>query len=132
MRNPQDKHFSIFNEKDCLHIPKGWGKEIILHNSDDFCAKILRYNTFSTSSLHIHRVKSEALFVRSGKFIVKCIDTKIGKEWTQTLVAGDCIYIPPCQPHQLICQEAGDILESSTQDFPDDSYRISAGDSQKQ
>jgi len=33
-------------------------------------------------------------------------------------------------PHQLICIEAGTVVEVSTYDDPDDNYRVIPGDSQ--
>ena len=37
----------------------------------------------------------------------------------------------PLQPHQLICIEAGTIIEVSTPDSVEDNYRVLPGDSQK-
>lgn len=132
MRLPDNKNFGIFKEEDCLHISKGWGEEIILHNSDDFCCKILRYKSLSISSFHIHCVKKELFKILSGCFKLRFTDPLTGKEFTHTLIAGDNVYIPSGQSHQLTCIEEGDILECSTQDFLEDSYRIAPGDSQKQ
>jgi hypothetical protein len=37
----------------------------------------------------------------------------------------------PLHPHQVICIEAGTILEVSTADSVEDNYRVLPGDSQK-
>ena len=37
----------------------------------------------------------------------------------------------PLEPHQLICLEAGTIIEVSTPDSVEDNYRVAPGDSQK-
>jgi hypothetical protein len=45
-----------------------------------------------------------------------------------TLNVGDIVTNYVGQPHQIICEEAGDIYEVSTPHFDSDSYRVFKGD----
>jgi quercetin dioxygenase-like cupin family protein len=46
------------------------------------------------------------------------------------LVAGDTWHNPAGMPHQLVCADAGTVVEASTHDDPNDNYRVAPGDSQ--
>ena len=121
----------ISHDNECNHVIKGWGEEVILHNGEDFCAKILRFRGGSKASLHFHLKKRELFRVLSGSFILEYVDGETGETIKENISAGANIYIPNGSPHRLYCLEGGDIFESSTQDFASDSIRISPGDSQK-
>lgn len=112
-------------------IPKAWGQEIIIHNDDDYCGKILRFNRGAEFSFHFHLKKRETWIVATGKFILKYIDTKDATEYEKELNVGDIVEIERGDPHQLLSISGGDIFEVSTPHFDDDSYRIRKGDSQK-
>lgn len=49
----------------------------------------------------------------------------------QELDAGAVWHNPPLLPHQLICIEAGTVIEVSTADSVEDNYRVIPGDSQQ-
>lgn len=80
--------------------------------------------------MHFHAEKDETWYVLSGKFVVKWIDTKDASVHAQTLEEGDIWRNAPLLPHQLICMEAGTIIEVSTPDSVEDNYRVLPGDSQ--
>ena len=42
----------------------------------------------------------------------------------------DTWHNPPLLPHQVICLEAGTLIEVSTPDSVEDNYRVAKGDSQ--
>ena len=111
-------------------VPKKWGEEIIIHNGDDYCGKILRFNTGAKFSMHFHIKKKETWYVASGKFLLIWIDTSDSTEKERELNVGDIIEVDRGDPHQLLSTTGGDIFEVSTQHFDDDSYRIRKGDSQ--
>lgn len=127
------KKIGIATIEDCRDgiIPKKWGSEIIIHNDEDYCGKILRFNEGARFSMHFHMKKSETWFVQRGRFKLRFIDPETADELTEILIQGDVVEIPPGNPHQLIAIEEGDIFEVSTQHFDDDSYRIIKGDSQE-
>lgn len=45
-----------------------------------------------------------------------------------TLRQGQVFYVPTGRVHQMKAREDSDLFEFSTQDFPEDSYRILKGD----
>lgn len=112
-------------------IKKGWGHEQIWATNDKYCGKILRFNQGAKFSMHFHAVKDETWYVLSGKFVVKCINTETASKYEKELKPGDVWQNPPLLPHQLICVEAGAIVEVSTPDSVEDNYRVLPGDSQK-
>jgi mannose-6-phosphate isomerase-like protein (cupin superfamily) len=112
-------------------VPKGWGSEFIWATNDKYCAKFLNFETGSKFSMHFHAVKDETWYVQSGKFVVRYIDTTTSKCYEEDLQDGNVWHNKPLSPHQLICIEAGTIIEVSTADSVEDNYRISPGDSQE-
>lgn len=109
-------------------VEKGWGKEIIIANNDDYCGKILCFNAGKRFSMHYHAKKKETWYVSKGKFLLLWIDLKSGTEYSEYLNVGDVLTNERGEPHQLIALEAGEIFEVSTPHFDDDSYRIRKGD----
>jgi capsule biosynthesis phosphatase len=110
-------------------VPKGWGKEIIFANNDDFCGKILVFEKNKRFSMHFHMKKRETWYVAKGSFILTWIDVSIGKERSEQLKVGDVITNERGEPHQLLSLEDGsEIFEVSTRHYDEDSYRIRKGD----
>lgn len=109
---------------------KAWGYELWIHNSFEYCGKILHFNNKGSKfSLHYHLKKDEAWYVTKGAFVLLHMDLKKGKRLVQDLKVGDVIHVPRGEPHQLIaCQPDSEIFEVSTQHFDEDSYRIESGD----
>jgi mannose-6-phosphate isomerase-like protein (cupin superfamily) len=112
-------------------VPKGWGHEVIIVNNDLYCGKILHFNTGAKFSMHFHMKKMETWYVTSGLFLFRWINTRNADIIEETLRPGDTITNMVGEPHQIICQQEGDIFEVSTQHFDSDSYRVGKGDSQK-
>jgi quercetin dioxygenase-like cupin family protein len=113
------------------YVEKGWGHELIWATNDKYCGKMMNFNTGARFSMHFHATKEETWHVLSGKFIVKVINTANATQHEQELNIGDTWHNPPLSPHQLICLEAGTIIEVSTPDSVEDNYRVQPGDSQK-
>jgi len=113
------------------HVKKGWGCEDIWATNDKYCGKFLNFAEGAKFSMHFHAEKDETWYVQSGKFIVKWIDTKTANVIEVPLAEGDTWHNPPLLPHQLICIEAGTIIEVSTADSIEDNYRVLPGDSQQ-
>lgn len=114
-----------------IEVQKGWGKEIHIHNSPEYCGKLLVFNKDGRSSLHYHLLKSETWFCQKGNFIFMTIDPVTCDKKYSDFRTGEVMTIPKGMIHQLQAIEDSVIFEVSTQDFPDDSYRVSKGDSQK-
>lgn len=113
-------------------VPKRWGYELILHNDERYCGKILHFYKTGKCSMHLHVKKHETFYVISGKFVIKSINTDTAEEIITRFNPGDSLTIPVGVPHQIICEEEGDIAEFSSQHFDSDSYRVFKGDSQNE
>ena len=114
------------------YVKKGWGHELIWATGNQYCGKLMVFNAGAKFSMHFHKEKDETWHVLSGKFIVKYIETTDATQEECELNVGDTWHNEPLFPHQLICVEAGTIIEVSTPDSVEDNYRILPGDSQKQ
>ena len=114
----------------CSIVPKGWGHEVIIINNEKYCGKILHFKKGAKFSMHFHIKKTETWYVSSGKFTFKWINTKNADIKIEDLNPGDVITNEIGEPHQIICDEEGDIFEVSTTHYDEDSYRVMKGDSQ--
>lgn len=112
-------------------ISKAWGKELIIHNDEEYCGKILSFLPNSKFSMHYHVEKQETWYVTKGSFVLAFINTKDATKHLRQLNVGDTIFIKRGMPHQLIAgAEGGEIFEVSTEHYDSDSYRVEKGDSQ--
>lgn len=111
-------------------VEKGWGYEVIIVNNDLYCGKILHFKAGAKFSMHFHMKKRETWYVTSGLFVFRWINTANADVVEELLKPGDTITNFVGDPHQILCQEEGDIFEVSTTHFDSDSYRVGKGDSQ--
>jgi len=112
---------------------KGWGLEIIIHDGDDYCGKVLHFNPNRKFSMHYHVKKKETWYVSRGEFTLITINPDTAEKVEMELTKGDVIEVHRGIPHQLISKdEGGDIFEVSTPDDINDSYRVEKGDSQNE
>ena len=107
-------------------VRKDWGHELIFHNTDEFCGKLLVFPKPGKSfSMHYHMLKNEAWYVQAGSFEFEWIDIEKGQRHRQMLHPGQCVEINRGQPHRLTSMTSDSIIfEVSTQHFDSDSYRI--------
>lgn len=116
------------SKKDKIEIvEKGWGKEIIFANNNEYCGKLLCFEKGKKFSMHYHLKKKETWYVSKGKFILIWVDTSIGKTHTEYLDIGDTITNERGEPHQLIALEDSIIFEVSTTHYDNDSFRMWKG-----
>lgn len=111
-------------------VKKGWGREIWIHNDEEYCGKVLQFDKkWSKFSMHYHVAKKESWYISKGFFAYHYYDTVAGRKTYIQVGVGDCITIERGQPHQLIAMEDNsELFETSTQHFDEDSYRIEKGD----
>ena len=110
-------------------VPKGWGKEIIFVNNDEYCGKILCFDKDKKFSMHYHLKKKETWYVTKGKFLLHWIETSNGNMHTEYLNIGDVITNERGAPHQVLAlEDDSQLFEVSTKHYDDDSYRIWKGD----
>lgn len=112
-------------------VEKGWGHEEIWASNDKYCGKLMHFNTGAKFSMHFHAEKEETWYVLSGKFVVRWIVTEDASVKERELDPGNTWHNQPLVPHQIICMEAGTIIEVSTPDSIEDNYRVAKGDSQQ-
>lgn len=108
-------------------VPKGWGKEIIFVNNDEYCGKILCFEKGKRFSMHYHVLKKETWYVAKGRFILSWIETETGVMHNEYLNVGDVITNERGEAHQLEALEDSDVFEVSTKHYDNDSYRIWKG-----
>lgn len=111
-------------------VEKGWGREEIWADEPGYCGKNMVFEEGKRFSMHFHRTKDETWLVQSGQFMLIWIDTENARKHTRRLRPGDTRRNAPLVPHQLICLQAGTVVEVSTHDDPADNYRVERGDSQ--
>ena len=122
---------SIEIRKPLKNVTKGWGEEVWIVNNNEYCGKLLKFNSGARFSMHYHINKEETFFVSKGKLSLKSINLENAEEFTKEINAGDVVDIPRFAPHQLTALEDSEIIEFSTHHEDSDSYRIAKGDSQK-
>ncbi|BCU98886.1 MAG: hypothetical protein CM15mV24_1110 [Bellamyvirus sp.] len=49
------------------HVPKGWGYEKWIVNTEEYCGKLLFFNEGKRCSWHYHKLKDETFYLQSGK-----------------------------------------------------------------
>lgn len=108
-------------------VPKGWGKEVIFVNNDEYCGKLLCFDKGKKFSMHYHLKKKETWYVSKGAFILIWVDTANGVTYTEYLKVGDVITNERGEPHQLIATEDAEVFEVSTKHYDDDSFRMWKG-----
>lgn len=101
---------------------KIWGKEIWIHNSNQYCGKILDFKANHYSSSHFHILKTETWFILSGHLILEYIENGIKKD--KTLLPNEIVHITPGTIHKITAIEDSKIIEVSTQHIESDSIRI--------
>jgi len=111
-----------------IHL-KGWGYETWIVNSDQYCGKILHFDSGKRCSFHYHKLKTETFYLQSGKMMV-LYSSRDSLEEAESLVleAGEAFHVPLGLRHQMIALQDSELFEFSTQHFEKDSYRIVKGD----
>ena len=109
-------------------VSKGWGKEIIFVNNDEYCGKLLCFEKDKKFSMHYHIKKKETWYVSKGSFILIWVEHETGTTYREYLKVGDVITNERGEPHQLIALEESEVFEVSTKHYDEDSFRMWKGD----
>lgn len=107
-------------------VPKGWGKELWIHNDEKYCGKVLILNKGKRCSLHFHLKKHETFYISKGLVQMEIVENEDKK--ILIMRPGDALEIPPGLKHRFTGIEDSEIMEFSTEHFEEDSYRLEAGD----
>ena len=52
------------------HVPKGWGYEKWIVNTEEYCGKLLFFNKGKRCSWHYHKIKDETFYLQSGSILL--------------------------------------------------------------
>lgn len=117
------------NHETMKFVPKDWGWEQWICNSEKYCGKILFIK--QGCSFHYHKLKDEVLFVQSGRIKFKYTELEnlqpeqdIYGYNVRELGPGEAWHVQPGLVHQMFALEDTYILEFSTEHFDSDSYRL--------
>ena len=123
-------------------VPKGWGYELWIANGPLYCGKLLHLEKGKKTSIHYHLIKTETMFLQSGKVRLHLLnafgpnshtdrDLSFLKDqggYTVDLDPGDSFHITRGQVHRIEGLEESDLFEFSTEHFDFDSIRVEKGD----
>ena len=110
-------------------VPKGWGFEKWIVNTEEYCGKLLYFVKGKRCSWHYHKLKDETFYIQSGKIkLLYSEEDDIANALEVILIQGDKFHIYRGLKHQMIALEDTELFEFSTQHFDEDSYRIEVGD----
>lgn len=108
------------------HIPKPWGFEEIICNTEDYCGKFLHIKEGQRTSWHYHKIKDEHFHVQRGRLVLYYSeDMDFSRANVVTLNEGETAHIPVGTVHRLEAQVDTVVLEISTTHFDSDSIRLS-------
>lgn len=114
----------FLNKDNMVYVDKSWGNELWICNNEKYCGKILNIKKDHFCSCHFHKLKDEVLFLFSGKMLFNYAesDSTIIKQIEMN--SGDAYHVIPGLIHQMVALEDCVIIETSTQHFDSDSYRL--------
>lgn len=103
-----------------------WGYELIWANSDTYSGKILVFEGLhSRTNMFFHRKRKKTLFINSGKFKIRWVDTKDGNIFETELDEGATHTVEPLVPIQICSLNyQGSITEVGDNESPDDNFVI--------
>jgi len=116
-------------------VEKPWGREIWVAHTDKYALKIIEIKQGNRSSLQLHRVKHEHLYVDKGTFKIEREDAE-RKMQTLILHPGDVVEIPPNTRHRAEAVTDIRLIEVSTPELDDvvrleDDYGRKSGEEKK-
>ncbi len=110
-------------------VPKGWGFEKWIVNSEKYCGKLLYFVKGKECSWHYHKIKDETFYIQSGTLLFFYgYDDNVELSRKKILRRGDSFHIPIGLRHKMYALEDTELFEFSTEHFDEDSYRIIKGD----
>jgi mannose-6-phosphate isomerase-like protein (cupin superfamily) len=111
------------------YVPKGWGYEKWIANSEDYCGKLLYIVKDKKCSWHYHIKKDEVFYIQSGRIRISYgWNDDIELSTIETLERGDKFHVPVGMRHQMYALEDTELFEFSTEHFDSDSVRVIQGD----
>ena len=110
-------------------VPKGWGYEKWIVNTEEYCGKLLHIVKGKKCSWHYHKLKDETFYLQRGQLLVRYSDDDdFENSKTLIMMEGDIFHVYRGLRHQMFALQDSDLFEFSTQHFDSDSNRIIKGD----
>jgi quercetin dioxygenase-like cupin family protein len=100
-----------------FRVDKPWGYELLWARTDRYVGKIIHVNAGHALSLQFHRVKTETVYLASGKVRYEIQDGDARR--ALDLLPGDRLHIPAGTVHRVTAIEDADIVEVSTPELDD-------------
>ena len=100
-----------------FRVDKPWGYELLWARTDKYVGKIIHVNAGHALSLQFHRVKTETVYLASGKVRYEIKDGETLR--ALDLLPGDRLHIPAGTVHRVTAIEDADIFEVSTPELDD-------------
>jgi len=100
-----------------VRVDKPWGYELLWARTAQYVGKVIHVNAGHALSLQYHRVKTETVYLASGKVRYEIKDGETLR--TIDLQPGECLHIPPGTVHRVTAIEDADIFEVSTPELDD-------------
>ena len=95
-------------------VPKGWGYEKWIVNTDEYCGKLLHFIKGKKCSWHYHKLKDETFYLQEGKLLVKYSDNDNLDEANEVILErGDKFHVYRGLRHQMFAMEDTDMFELS-------------------
>ena len=125
----KESKMKTISTQEIKFVSKGWGFEKWVHNSEEYCGKLLYFVKGKKCSWHYHKLKDEVFYVQSGTIIVRFSDDDHLENANNIILRkGDNFHVYRGLRHQMEAIEDTELFEFSTQHFDSDSYRIKKGD----
>jgi len=120
---------SYIRQTEMHYVPKGWGWERWIWNSDQYCGKILHFDKGKQCSWHYHAVKDEVLYVNKGQILMFYNETDdLDSANSVVLGVGDAFHVYTGLRHRMRAMMESEIFEVSTHHEDSDSIRVIPGD----
>jgi mannose-6-phosphate isomerase-like protein (cupin superfamily) len=112
-----------------LIVDKVWGREVIYSRGPFYALKVMHISPGHQVSMHMHHRKIESFLVTQGTLLIETINLSSGEKTSHTLKPYDVITLEQQTLHTFYCPDNQlcdtIFIEASTQDSPDDNYRVS-------
>lgn len=106
-------------------VKHNWGNELVWTDSSLYKGKILVFeNSGSQTPMQFHKETEKTLFVNSGKFKLRHIDTETGQMYDVELVEGSTFFINTLKPYQLISLTPHGSISEVSNNVENDVYYI--------
>lgn len=125
----ESTEFGWIPPRELNFVPKGWGWEWWIRNTEKYCGKVLFIKKGRGLSFHFHNSKEETFLVQSGNVLIYYAwNDDFPNAHREELTKGDVFHVPVGLRHRMEAITDTYLIEFSTQHFDEDSIRVFKGD----